>query len=104
MYTSPLNYAVEKDTPVLLNCSHKPDESGSWTFQNYSTNKAVDVFTKNKITKAFTGLFSIDESVERHFALLFNASEKTAGKYSCSDGNTSELNVYSSQVIVLGQF
>lgn len=95
----PLNRAAAIDDIVQLNCSTLDPENGYWQYTTPFQSNEVRIYDGYRVVNGMTELFSVNDSVQGRFNLIFTASESTSGRYTCRPGLT--LAQQSAEVIVL---
>lgn len=95
----PVNLAAAKDEKVQLNCSTQDQENGYWKYTKPFEINERKIYYGDKVVNGMSSLFSVNDSVQGHFNLIFNALESTSGRYTCQPDV--ESTDQSAEVIVL---
>lgn len=98
----PVNLAAAKDEKVQLNCSTQDQENGYWKYTKPFEINERKIYYGDKVVNGMSSLFSVNDSVQGHFNLIFNALESTSGRYTCQPDV--ESTDQSAEVIVLGKY
>jgi len=98
------NQVVEMNTEVRLKCSRADEKATEpiWWFANYLTqNEDKKVNLGSAVSDSLKDRFSVDNSENVNYDLVFNASKETSGIFTCVN-DTRRKSFFSAYVIALG--